>query len=369
MSQALFYPWIDITNETWLKTSMLYWDSVRTIVPESFATPYSTETGRALQDAGFLVPLRVRSDMYEVEDLADDVLVYLGTEEGAEMLSFGNGGPRSNMHVDSLPTSIGRLARIHPEKLPSEIRYLLQDLNCRWNSSSEWLEVNDSFANYYMTLLATRLAERVGAGLLTSLSAADRLAVAMRFDAQLPRFISPLERHAREYQAFGRRRNMPRQLAPGMLGQLAIEKMVIAPDTPVERIIEFRERHSDELAMFRTKIEQLTSTIDADLPIEALRQRIVDLHRNEVTPAVGNLKRALKGRRIRWMADGLLKVAFLSATSTSILVTGGLSVPTALLAGAGLSLIVTKAMYNVDKEDSLRDNPYAYLLSMEKELV
>ncbi len=63
MPQALFYPWIDIEDERWLKASLLYWDSVRTIVPESIDAPYSTEIGKELASAGFLVPLRVMSGM------------------------------------------------------------------------------------------------------------------------------------------------------------------------------------------------------------------------------------------------------------------------------------------------------------------
>ena len=81
MTQALYYPWIDVCDEAWLKTALLYWDSVRTIVPESIDTPYSTNTGRALEDAAFLTPLRVHSGMEEIEELAEDVLKYLGTAE------------------------------------------------------------------------------------------------------------------------------------------------------------------------------------------------------------------------------------------------------------------------------------------------
>lgn len=76
-SQALYYSWIDIRDEAWLKTSLLYWDTVRTIVPESIETPYSSETGRALQQAGFLVPLREHSSMEEIEELTGDALTYL----------------------------------------------------------------------------------------------------------------------------------------------------------------------------------------------------------------------------------------------------------------------------------------------------
>jgi hypothetical protein len=89
MREALFYQWIDVRDETWLKTALLYWDSVRTIIPESIDAPYSTDTGRALQKAELLVPLRVHSGMDEIEELAEDVLTYLESAEGAELLIAG----------------------------------------------------------------------------------------------------------------------------------------------------------------------------------------------------------------------------------------------------------------------------------------
>jgi len=260
---------------------------------------------------------------------------------------------------------------MHPEKLPYELLEVFES-GARPGGSSEWLRVDDGFANFYMTLLASRLAERVGAGLLTSLPQADRLAVASRLDAQL-HGILPLGmpgpwRHWREYEAFGRRHQMPRHLAPGMLAHLAITRTAVAPDTPIDKLIDFKDRHRDELAQFRGKITELASVVEADLPLEALRQRIADLYQSEVEPAVSNLREALRGRRIRWLADGLLKVSFLSAGSTTMLVAAGLAVPTALLAGAGISLIASGTMYNVDKQESIRSNPYAYLLSMQREL-
>lgn len=372
MSQALFYPWIDIREDAWLKAALLYWDSVRTIVPESIETPYSTETGRALEQAEFLVPLRVQSGMDEIDELTADVLTYLGTSEGAELLIAERGARRHEIHVEKLPYRLGGLAHMHPEKLPHEIRHMLRNLAAPSERGPEWLRVDEGFANFYMTLLASRLAERVGARLLTSLPAADRLAITARLDAQLngliPWGIDGHWRHWREYEAFGPRHRMPRHIAPGMLASLAIERIGIAPDTPIDRLLEFRTHHRDELAQFRTKVEQLAASIEADLPAEALRQRIADLHAREVEPAISNLKAALKGRRIKWLSDGLLRVGFLSASSSTMLVMAGLAVPTALLAGAGISLIATGTMYNVDRRESLRTNPFAYLLSVEREL-
>ena len=371
-SQALFYPWIDIRDEGWLKTSLLYWDSIRTIVPESIDSPYSTESGRALHAAGFLEPLRVHSGMEEIEELTGDAIAYLTTNEGSDLLLGGTDLRSREIHVDKLPNHLRHFAAIHPEKLPFEIRNRLSNLASSPDRGTQWLQVDDGFALFYMTLLARRLAERVGASLLTPLPAAERLALAVRVDSRLNGII-PLGIHGpwrpwSEYEAFGPRRRMPRQLAPGLLAQLAIQRIGIDPETPVETLLSFRERYKDELSVFRTKIGELTAAVEDDLPVEALRRRLLDLHANEVRPALADLKKALKGRRVRWLGDGLLRVAFLSAGSSSMLVASGLALPTALLAGAGLSLIVSGVMYNVDRRESLRGNPFAYLLSVEREL-
>lgn len=175
-------------------------------------------------------------------------------------------------------------------------------------------------------------------------------------------------RPEREYAAFGRRRNVPRSVAPGLLAQLAIERIAVAPETPVEKLLAFRERHRDELALFRTKILALASSVAKDEPMEAMRERVADLHAREVAPALANLKKALKGQRIKALSEGLLKVAFLSAAPTSALVVAGMSAPTALLAGAGVSLVVAGTLYNVGRRESLQANPFAYLLAVEREL-
>ncbi|MEO6889445.1 MAG: hypothetical protein ABI456_09165 [Ktedonobacteraceae bacterium] len=55
-TRALYYPTIDIIDEAWLKTAMLYWNQILTIVPASIQHPYNTHTSRAFQDAKVLIP-------------------------------------------------------------------------------------------------------------------------------------------------------------------------------------------------------------------------------------------------------------------------------------------------------------------------
>jgi len=221
-----------------------------------------------------------------------------------------------------------------------------------------------------MTLLATKLSERVGASLLTPLPKSERLAMSVKLDGNVAdvflnqRFERP--RRWREYDASGPRRQMPRDLAPGMLAHLALERVGVAPDTPVKRLIEFRRQHADELSRFRTEVSALTSAVSSDLPMEALRESVNDIYQNQLQPAINDLKGALAGRKIKSLSDGLLKVGTFSAASTAMLVVAGLSVPIALLVGAGISLAATGVMYSTDREQALRENPCSYLLSMEK---
>ena len=229
-----------------------------------------------------------------------------------------------------------------------------------------WMEVDSEFASFYMTLLATRLSERFGLGLLTDSQASHRLSSKVKEDSEL----SSVYRNAYDYEfrARKRRRDAPRQLAEGMMVDLIIEQIGINPETPIDKILDFRNGHKNEVGKFRKKIEELTSDVPENLSTDALRQYAHDKYSNEVAPAICDLKDALTDSRIGWMTKSLMKVSFISAGTSSALVGAGLSVPNALLVGAGISLIGMGILYNQDKKKVLRENPYSYVVSVEKAL-
>ena len=70
--------------------------------------------------------------MEETEDLADSVLTYLSTNEGARIVA-SNGHRGSIIHEEKLPHQFEKFADIHPEKLPyrvqAELRHLFRDSN------------------------------------------------------------------------------------------------------------------------------------------------------------------------------------------------------------------------------------------------
>ena len=80
-SKALYYPTIDIQNADWLKTAILFWDSISTIVPESLSTPYKQYDTQYLYDIGFLCPLYVNSNDKSVVGIEEDILNLFGSSE------------------------------------------------------------------------------------------------------------------------------------------------------------------------------------------------------------------------------------------------------------------------------------------------
>jgi hypothetical protein len=100
--------------------------------------------------------------------------------------------------------------------------------------------------------------------------------------------------------------------------------------------------------------------------MEGMKQRVQDIYANEFEPAYNALKASLAGSRIKWGTEAFMKVAKLSVPTTSILLFMGLSVPYALLAGAGLSLVAEGVLYNSTRREIITSNPYSYVLSAKK---
>lgn len=361
-TKSLYYPWIDIRDDSWIKNAALYWHEIQTIVPRSIEDPYSLDSAKALQDAGILSPLRVDPDMRDIEDLLPDVIRYLESEEGLQLLSRAD-RDFVYLHPEKMPRSFRKLARLHPAKMPYMLEDMLLELEIARPGHGDFMDVDSQFAEFYMTLLATKLSERNGAGLITSSTLPHNLSLKVKADAAMPSIVGARdeERMMRRYH----RDMMPKEVAQGLLVELMMEKISVSPDTPIDKIIKYREKHAAELGRFRNIVGELTSSLPDDAPLHAMQQHVNDLYLNQVAPSIDDLKKSLTGSRIKWLTDSWMKLAFISAGSSSMLIGMGLATTNALLVGAGISMVGSGILYNVNKQESLRNNPYSYLVGLE----
>ena len=167
---------------------------------------------------------------------------------------------------------------------------------------------------------------------------------------------------------FSDRYSRNRQMEQGLLLNYIIEGLSISPETNFADIISFKNCHRDELGKFKVQLAKLTRSFSDDMPADAVRQEISDIYNNEFLPAFNDFKSALNGFRIKWFTETFLRVSTLSASATGIpMALLGMSVPQAVFAGLGASVVASIISYNAEKKQCLRKNPYSYLLSIKQE--
>jgi len=357
-TKALYYPTIDIHNEDWLKSAIFFWDEISTIVPRSIDTPYQTDSTRYLFDQGILQPLIVDPDQNFIEELTEDTLNYLNSNEGFQLLTQGR-NIDINLHRDKFPREISNLLYMHPDKLSFEIQHRLS----RKLSLDGWFAVDSNFAKFYMTLLANKLCEGRSIALLTDNNFSSNFSDKIRLDNQIALF-------GGDHFHFNQNRHEKYiNLVQGLLTNLIVKGIQIKGGSSLADIVDFKKRHQDELGLFRNNIAKLTQNVSKDLTVEAIQQQIQDIYKDEFLPSYNNLKKSLDGSGIKWAADNFMKVSFFSTSATAIpSALLGMGIPQALLLGIGVSMITSAISYNVDKQEKLRNNPYSYLLAINERL-
>ena len=353
-SSVLYYPTIDVKNEQWLRNAILFWDTIYTIVPVSIEEPYKSKFSKKLQDEGILQPLIVSPDMEDIEDISAIAEDFITDPSGFDVLMPDIPPMDSNAQIEDMSGEIQKFVElIHYDKLPNLLRA------CFDPDGPRWIPVHKEFARFYITLLASHLANQRGIGIVTESNTADKLAITVRKGKP-----STINEHG-FYRPPRRRHIVPMELSMGLLVELVLETIVLPSNISVKEILKFKKDHAEELALFRREMNNLATLLPTDMPIEALRLQVNDIYISHVTPALKSLKESLKIRSWDTALQGFLKTSFFSVGTTSLAM-AGLPSSVALLAGAGVSLISSGVQVFHKRQELLNNNPYSYLLSLNK---
>ena len=299
-TRALYYPKINIESGEWLKNAILYWDRVETIVPRSITNPYQGETQQACAEAGLLRPYHAADNPEVIERVGQSVLENFSIE-GLRVIGSGE-----NISTD---------ARLNIEKMSPTLKAAL--LAQSGENGNEWIFTTGGFADYYMTLLATEVAKDIDA--------------------------SPLSDNTRSYDFFNtaRRHVTPAEdneaRAAKALVEVIMKGINIDPQTPIKKIIRFREKRKDELGRFREEIGNLVKSMK-DVEPKRLPRRAEDIYLNKIEPAVNAFQMTLRDDNIAWVLDGILKVCTFSVPATALVATTFAAALPVIVAGGLLTV-------------------------------
>jgi hypothetical protein len=345
---ALYYPYIDIEEPCWLRSAVLFWDGLHTIVPSSIRRPYRDQDTSVLHEEGYLTPLNCDLHGDLLNDLGRRVMGFLQSPERMHRL-FGESleTPDSNALIHGDKVSRGlldqfRMARIHPQKMSPDMRALFANADAR---ESNFLLVDSRFAALYMAALAARLARDIGAAPLSS----ELGAFGFNIHTILDEVASDRE-----------------SAASAAMMSVVIESLVIDASIPITRLLRFRRTHEHQLQSLANEFEKLSAEFEKVEDVREMREKAGRRYRRRVRPELERLKEALADARIGAAWAGFRNMVTLS-TAAGGAAAHFLGWPTNILLGAGAFATITEVAVQshfVGKKIR-RDSPYTYLLDVQ----
>lgn len=345
---ALYHPHIDINNPQWLRSAVLFWDHIHTIVPSSIKQPYRNRDTQVLAAEGVLSSLPPDKHPDVLNDLEGRLLKHSET-----LLSpFGwyeksSGEKAVLLHPDKLGYMLhDMMERELRERKPSE---LLHRMLGDWKKEDDgFLRVDPRFAQTYMSVLAAGLAEKTG--------------------------VSPL---SSEYRAFGDNlRSMMADLtsrrqrsnADGTLVQIAMENLVLDPAVPIDQLLRYKRAHAAELELLAVEFDKLSSQIkEAESPAD-LKNKAQRIYRRDVRPRLESLKKSLADQSIGSIFGGVTLAATASVGAAAPL-SSVIGLTGSVLLGAGAFLTIGKFALDASltHRKARRDSPFTYLADVQQQ--
>jgi hypothetical protein len=369
--RCLYYPFIHVRDEAWLKLSALYWDDMTRIVPKSY-TPRDTRDVRALEDAGVLK----RIDPAKYEEPVGELFRLLLERHAHKLaarydVSQRDGWPenRERFGLTTGRTSPSSLAFIHGSKLePALTEQLLKRKLALPSRDRRWLGMHPAIVRAYMIALAAEIANRRGlqpvSDNVTHLSGVasctvDDLARSLFGDLNLSK--------KRALRGAG--------VGVGVKALDVTEERVafvtlraVLPErldaVPVKRILELRHEHADARHAFHSYVEDVReqlatgSIVDA----EALDEHIRLEYDKRLKPALSELSRGLRSLGVGTFL-GTFGVAVALPVGSMLSVSPSAAVA---LAGAGVGIAALSQRQQGTARALVKASPASFLLVTER---
>lgn len=396
LGSGLYFPHIDISDPAWLRSAILFWDEIQTIVPSAIDRPYRSEDTQTCQKEGYLKPLVCDLHQDAIEELGNKI-IRLATDRNEFDRSIRE-LPQDNPARESLTSSdryrfdvedifheVGMhpdkmspeavqlvvrfgLARMHPGKMRPELRRMLRDLEMAHmhpeklpyflrdlfrlrhrfeDEDGEWLLVDSRFADAYMAALAARLSKQLELSPLTYYEPSHGLSFRFMFDDIVDH--SP-------------------QNARGALVSIVMRGLRVDASVPVDKLIRFRRTRHDQYLEMSQKLKELGHSLTnfehdgGSGPGHALQERASALYQREVEPKLRALKRELDNQSIQTVWEGAYRALTISVPSAGALAYfTGLTGPALLGAGATLAVADIGVRSYLAGRKARASNPFSYL--------
>jgi hypothetical protein len=277
----LYYPTIDIPTNSWLRHSLLYWDEVSSIVPKSWDEKMLLELSPEIHyliDEGQFRPIKpedliMGKGNWEVfEKFQNEFKEIVSSDQFQKFINRGNFSLSSRIHRNKMENSIN-LSRIHANKTSDSLYEFLYELGlAKREENYEWIQFEKSTALLYMSLLAKYLAD------------IDSNQTTIGTD------------HF-SYEKFNFKRVHKNRGFPVI--SLNLDRVLPTPkdNVPLEKIIKFKNKRSDNLRHFKKSLSDFQTKISNSESQAELKEITIGFKESLIN-GVEDLNKTLKDAKL-----------------------------------------------------------------------
>lgn len=307
IQSGLYYPYIHIRSDKWLKAAALYWERVDRIVPHDYPTQDSRTARMLIDELGFIEGRRPGQAAVETSRLFLDLLAERGPELAKALRIQPSSADLAQEHErprDGGVSAGGTVGYIFAEKLSPQLIEAMTEEQLAFGASSEqqgrprlsmqvgsanWIGMDSRLAATYMTVLTRLTARHFDLNPITDVPVAHAAMAGMNVDAIFDALVGHLNS-----QGDGRRTETQQRMAV-----LAVESVI--PRSlglvDVRQIIKFRKQHEDELSAFQVAVvaaAEDVAALPADVDAGVLRDRVIEATHQHLLKPREELKAALR---------------------------------------------------------------------------
>ncbi|MFC6421936.1 DUF6236 family protein [Ornithinimicrobium tianjinense] len=381
LQSALYYPYIHVRDDAWLKAAALYWKRVDRIVPRDYPTRDSRTVKVLGDELGFIESRRPGAAAVEASRLFLDLLEVRGDELAASLRVQPDRGALREHHdapVDGGLSPGGSIGYIFAEKLSTELISAMVESGLAVGASDDhgrhrrlsmsvgsanWIGMDSRLAATYMTVLTRLTADHFHLDPVTDVPLAHVAMDAMSVD-EVARallgegMVSPVARP---------------QTLQQRVAVLAIESVIPRRIGLIDAtdIVRFRKRHEDLLGDFQKAVAsaaQELRQLPEDVDSAILREHVIEVTRRHLLHPRDELRGALQ-------LFGLETARSLVTLQLPLSASGGVALGalTDPIVGTGAGVGAVLLAYGVNeasrrRELRRRDGAANYLLELESAL-
>lgn len=325
MENLLYYPYINIPKSDWIARTLLYYDKIGSIVPQSYSDePDNLDSFMRKMVQNDLVklidPIKVLNNPWEI---SQPFIEYLESEE---------------FKIAKRQQAIrnGKFEKIHVDKFDGEIFYLLEQVGLATRLNYEWFRVESRTADDLMTFLASVIGCK-----LHYQPATDKIRGRHKI----------IPERKKDYESYKRQNNKREHI---------LNELIPFPDKiDIYKLRKFKDKHKDLLKAFKNKVELivLNPSIDEASPLFSEMINELKIRKEELTTKMNESK--LGGIFFGTICGIIGSVIGLASANTSEAMICGLP---------GFANAVYSALQIERAEDTFDQSGMKYLALLDKRL-